>query len=288
MAFHPDFAENGLFFVDYTDADGDTQVERWSVSADDPDRADPAAVETLLTVDQPYPNHNGGLLLFGPDGYLYVGLGDGGAGGDPDGNGQDFRRCSARSCASTSTPPAATCPTPSPPTTPSSTRPDARPEIWACGLRNPWRFSFDRATGDLYIGDVGQGAYEEINLLPAGGRRAQLRLGHHGRPRVLRGDRLRRTAAWSRRSPRTPTASAAPSPAATSTGARRSPALRGVYLFADYCTGQLWGLGRDAGGEWLASAPIETGLRISSFGEDAAGELYVVDLDGAIYRIVAG
>ncbi|MBF8285408.1 MAG: hypothetical protein HW378_4323 [Anaerolineales bacterium] len=167
LAFYPDYAANGLFFVNYTDVNGDTVVARYAVSADDPSRADPASAKIILQVDQPFPNHNGGDLVFGPDGYLYIGLGDGGSGGDPQGNGQNLNALLGKMLridVNHGDPYAI------PPDNPFAGRAGARPEIWAYGLRNPWRYSFDRATGDLYIADVGQNAYEEVDFQPADSR----------------------------------------------------------------------------------------------------------------------
>ena len=171
LAFHPDYATNGFFYVDYTNVAGDTVVARYEVSATDPNVADPTSAQTVLTQDQPFSNHNGGQLAFGPDGYLYIALGDGGSGGDPQENGQnlqtwlgkilrvdingdDFPGDPNRNYAV-------------PPDNPFVGDPNALDEIWAYGVRNPWRCTFDRVTGDFFIADVGQNAWEEINFQPA-------------------------------------------------------------------------------------------------------------------------
>src|SRR5262249_50305326 len=163
----PNYASNGRFFVYYTASNGDDTLARYQVS-DDPEVADPASARVLFAVKDPAPNHNGGMLAFGPDGYLYVGLGDGCSAGDPWGNGQTRSVLLGkllRLDVDGGEPYAI------PPNNPWSGGDDnARPEIWAYGLRNPWRFSFDRATGDLYIADVGQNAYEEIDFQPAKGK----------------------------------------------------------------------------------------------------------------------
>jgi glucose/arabinose dehydrogenase len=164
LAFHPNYSGTGLFFVNYTDVNGNTVIARIHVSANDPNRADPTSEVDLLQVDQPYANHNGGGLAFGPDGYLYIGLGDGGSGGDPLGNGQNLQTLLGkllRIDVDHGEPYAI------PPDKPFAGE-GGLPEIWAYGLRNPWRFSFDRLTGDLYIGDVGQDAWEEVDFVPAG------------------------------------------------------------------------------------------------------------------------
>ncbi len=157
MAFHPQYASNGFFYVDYTDRDGDTRVVRYRVSATDPDRADPGSAKLILFVEQPFANHNGGLLLFGRDGKLYIGLGDGGSAGDPQGNAQNLGTLLGkilRIDVDGGDPYAI------PPDNPFAGRAGARGEIWAYGLRNPWRFSFDDPTNQLYIADVGQNAWE--------------------------------------------------------------------------------------------------------------------------------
>lgn len=164
LAFDPKYGGNGRFFVNYTGANGNSVTARYSVSAADPNRADPASASIILRIAHPqYSNHNGGNLVFGPDGYLYFGMGDGGGAGDPNGNSQNLGvllgkllRIDARSD-----------PYAVPPDNPFVGRAGARPEIWAYGLRNPWRFSFDDRSGDLYIADVGQDAYEEIDFQPA-------------------------------------------------------------------------------------------------------------------------
>ncbi|MBN1964445.1 MAG: PQQ-dependent sugar dehydrogenase [Anaerolineae bacterium] len=281
LAFHPDYAENGQFFINYTDRQGSTVVARYAVSADDPNRADPASAVQILYVPQPYANHNGGDLAFGPDGYLYVAMGDGGSGGDPQGNGQNLGTLLGTilrldvNTSETYT---------IPPDNPFVSDPAARPEIWAWGLRNPWRFSFDRATGDLYVADVGQTQWEEVNFQPAdsaGGENYGWNAyeGQHGYsgapaasdvvPPILEYSHAN---GW-----------------CSITGGyvyrgENIPGLQGYYLYGDWCTGTIWTAQRDEAGNWQASISLETGRRISSFGEDEAGELYLVDHDGTILR----
>ena len=286
IALHPDFAENGTFFIDYTDVDGHTRVERWRVS-DDPDVADPASAELILFQEQPYPNHNGGLLLFGPDGYLYIGLGDGGSGGDPENNAQDTSTLLGSILRIDVDTTEGELPYAIPDDNPFVGDDSARPETWVYGLRNPWRFSFDRETGDLLIGDVGQGEYEEASIAPAG--EGGLNFGWD----LMEGPACYEVDPCQDDSLVMPIFSYPTREggcAITGGYVYRGdaiPALRGVYLAADYCSGLLWGVGQDANGEWGASAPIETGSSISSFAEDAAGELYLVDYSGSIYRITA-
>lgn len=285
IAFAPDYRESGVFYVFFTDTEGDEQIARYRVSADDPNRADPASAQPVLSVEDPYPNHNGGLLLFGPDGMLYVGLGDGGSAGDPEGNGQNraaFLGKILRIDVANSTP---DDPYAIPADNPYVDEAGTRPELWAYGLRNPWRFSFDRTTGDLYIGDVGQGDLEEIDFLAAGQGGANFGWD------VMEGSQCFSEDECATEGLVLPIAEYDHEFGCSVTGGYvyrgpSAPALNGVYLFADYCSGNLWGLGRDGAGEWTLSEPIGTDLTISSFGEDAAGEVYVTDLKGGLYRVV--
>ena len=283
LAFHPKYAENGMFFVYYTASNGDNTVARYNVSAT-PDAADLQSGLVLFAQPDPAANHNGGMLAFGPDGYLYVGLGDGGGAGDTYGNGQNRATLLGkllRINVDRGEPYAI------PANNPWLNGGDARPEIWAYGLRNPWRFSFDRATGDLYIGDVGQNQYEEIDFQPAGtpgGRNYgwNIREGMHCfRSETCTTDGLT-----------DPVAEYTHAEGCSVTGGyvyrgTAIPALVGTYLYGDYCSGTIWGLRRTASGAWQSSTLLSTSANISSFGEDQNGELYVVDLGGKIYRVVA-
>ncbi len=280
MAFHPQYSQNGWFFVDYTDKFGNTVVARYTVSSD-PNVADQSSAELILAVDQPYANHNGGQLQFGPDGYLYVGMGDGGSGGDPQGNGQRLDTLLGkilRIDVDTGQPYAI------PPDNP-DLGPGVLPEIWAYGLRNPWRFSFDRLTEDMYIGDVGQNAYEEIDFQPAGA--GGLNYGWN----IMEG--LHTFAGGRTEGLTMPVAEIPQAEGHCSvTGGhvyrgQALPQLSGVYLFGDYCSGVVWGLVRDAAGEWQVTKMFDIPYNISSFGEDLAGELYLADLGGGVYRLQA-
>ena len=297
VAFHPNYTSNGYFYVYYTDKSSpvyNLTIARYSVSAD-PDVADPASAQIVLGVPHPTnTNHNGGQLAFSPlDGYLYAGTGDGGAGGDPPNNAQnlnvllgkilrlDIDGTGAVPCGQSTPAPFAI-----PPTNP-FVGVAGCDEIWAYGVRNPWRFGFDRTTGDLLIGDVGQNLYEEVDFQPeasAGGENYGWRRmeGFHcynpptncddgtltlpileethnpgGWCALIGGFRYRGTAI---------------------------PALVGAYLFGDTCLGQIWGA-TESSGTWTAEEMLAAGLTISSFGEDEAGEVYVADLGGAVYRI---
>ena len=286
LAFPPDFAAKGYFYVNYTRAgDGATVVSRFLVSPDNPDLALAGQEAVILVVEQPFANHNGGQLAFGPDGFLYVALGDGGSGGDPQGHGQNLAtllgtllRLDVES---------GTEPYGIPPDNPYLGNPAARDEIWASGLRNPWRFSFDRLSGDLFVADVGQNRWEEINFQAAGAAG-----GANYGWKIFEGHDCFDPAAGCE----PPPAYANPifvyghSLGCSVTGGyvyRGSAiaALVGDYLFGDFCSGRIWRLGRTTAG-WEAEQLAETDFRISTFGEDETGELYLADyLRGVIYRL---
>jgi glucose/arabinose dehydrogenase len=280
VAFHPRYRENGFFYVDYTDRNGDTRIERYRVTRD-PDRADPSSATLLLKIDQPYSNHNGGLVLFGPDSMLYVGMGDGGSGGDPHGNGQNL---ASRLGKMLRLDVIHGDPYSVPSDNPFRHREGAAPEIWAYGLRNPWRFAFDRVTGLLYIADVGQDRWEEIDAAPASaaGLNYGWNLMEGGHP--FRASRPTRGLAL-------PIEEYDHGQGCSITGGfvyrgRALPNLAGRYFFADYCSGWVRSLRYERGKvserrEWLHAGDV------SSFGEDAAGELYVVTLDGRVSKLVA-
>jgi uncharacterized repeat protein (TIGR01451 family) len=282
LAFPPHYANKGYFYVNYTDASGNTVVARYHVTMD-PDVADPNSEEILLTIIQPFANHNGGHLAFGPDGYLYIGTGDGGSGGDPHNNGQSLTtllgkilridvESGARRYAI-------------PPTNPFASISAYRGEIWAFGLRNPWRFSFDRQTGDLYIGDVGQSAYEEIDFQPTSSSGGE----NYGW-RIMEGTHCYNASSCTRSGLTFPVVEYDHSQGCSVTGGvvyrgQRFPRLAGKYLYGDYCSGRIWGLTLLSDSQentQLFDAPYP----ISTFGEDEAGEVYLADYDaGAIYQI---
>jgi glucose/arabinose dehydrogenase len=287
VAFHPLYRDNGFFFVYYTNRNGDNSIARYKVSPTDPDRADPASGTILLTIPHPdFANHNGGQLQFGPDGYLYIGTGDGGSGGDPNNHAQDLTQLLGKLLRIDVD---HGLPYTIPPSNPFFARDRARNEIWAFGLRNPWRFSFDRLTGDLWIGDVGQNTYEEVDLQPAtsiGGENYGWRKmeGFHcfnpstncidqsftmpifeysharGDCSIIGGYRYRGT---------------------------QIPSLSGAYLYGDYCTGTIW-TATQTNGAWTSKTLLSTTISISSFGEDVSGELYVMDVaKGIVYKFIA-
>lgn len=287
LAFAPNYAESGFFYVNYTDLDGNTVVSRFTVT-DDPNVADPASESVILQQEQPFANHNGGGVVFGPDGYLYIGLGDGGSGGDPNGNGQNLMSWLGKMLRIDVEPAQVEAGNAYaiPDDNPFVGQADAMPEIWAFGLRNPWRFSFDRETGDLWIGDVGQGEIEEIDLLPA--NEGAINLGWN----ILEGTSCFVTPDCDPSSYTAPVFEYTHDEGGCSvTGGyvyrgEQMPDLQGAYIFADFCSGYLWGGGQGTDGSWTMSEPIETGMSISSFGEDADGDLYLTDHSGgAVYRL---
>ena len=284
LAFDPLYASTGFFFIYYTDPSGNVTVARYRVDPTSPDRADPNSATIVLTISHTqFPNHNGGQLEFGPDGFLYIGTGDGGSGGDPNNNAQNrgallgkILRIDVRSL-----------PYRVPTSNPFVNAAGARAEIWAYGLRNPWRFTFDRTLGDLWIADVGQDAWEEIDLQPAtstggenyGWRRMEgkhcfnpstncqdpnfvmpvLEYSHAGGACSVTGGYRYRGA--------------------------RYPQMQGIYFYGDYCTGTIWGATEQSDGSWSSQVLLSTRMAISSFGQDANGELYVVDLNGGVYQV---
>jgi len=279
LAFHPRYRTNGLLYVNYTDRDGNTNVVRYRVL---PDRSavDPATATRILFVPQPYANHNGGHLLFGPDSMLYIPLGDGGSGGDPHGNGQNLGTLLGkllRVDVDHGTPYSI------PPDNPFVHRRDARPEIWAYGLRNPWRIAFD--AGRLYIADVGQNQWEEVDVAPE--REAGVDYGWN----LFEGNHVYAGhAAPARVALRSPVVEYSHREGCCIIGGRvyhgSVEALRGMYLYSDECSGWIagfrWRQGRAADpARWRPSASLSP----TAFGEDARGELYILDLGGKVYRI---
>lgn len=280
LAFHPNYAENGFFYVNYTDRDGNTRIARFSVSATDPNLADPASRVELLRIEQPYGNHNGGSLAFGPDGYLYAGLGDGGSAGDPLNAGQSRNTLLGkilRLDVNNGQPYAIPADNP-------FAAGGGEPEIWAYGLRNPWKIAFDRATGDLYIADVGQNQWEEINFTPAGAP-GGLNYGW----RFMEGSHDYSGGLYDRAALVLPVAEYTHSDGCSVTGGqvyrgKSLPGWQGVYLYGDFCSGNIWGLLKTAHG-FSNSLLFKTGFRISTFGLDDDGEIYLADYSGAVYRL---
>lgn len=293
LAFDPGYGSNGRFYVNYTDLNGDSVVARYLVNPGNPNVALPAQDLTILTLDQPFSNHNGGMLAFGPDGFLYVGFGDGGSGGDPDDRAQNlgslFGKLLRIDVGQAGPPPGLPYAVPS--TNPCVGRSGIRGEIWSSGLRNPWRFTFDRTLGDLYVADVGEAEREEVTVSPvAGGGGRGWNYGWN----VTEG-----TLCFPSQAPCDRTGLALPhveydhGQGCSITGGyvyrgTAIPALQGTYFYGDFCGGFVRSF-RFANGqasdhfEWTTLAP---GGNISSFAQDALGELYVITLQGGLFRIV--
>ena len=291
LAFHPDYAANGFFYVNYTNTAGETVIARYSVSGD-PNLADPASAKILLTASQPFANHNGGQLQFGPDGYLYIGLGDGGSGGDPQNNGQNLGTLLGKILridvdVVDDNREFYYIPPDNPFVGPGD---GALDEIWAWGLRNPWRFSFDRSTGDMFIADVGQSSWEEVNFQPANSTGGE----NYGW-RLMEGNNCFNPASNCNNGSLTlPILVYDHSAGCSVTGGYRyrgskNPDLYGLYLYGDYCSGLIWGAQEDGLGGWNTTVLLDTNFLISTFGEDESGEIYFADLsatNGTIYRVV--
>lgn len=284
MVFHPNYEENGYFYVNYVNRDEDVVVVRYQVSADNPNKADPNSALHIITVGQPFPNHNGGSMEFSPvDGYLYISVGDGGGAGDPFSNGQNtsallgkILRIDVNSAE----------PYTVPDTNPFVGNDAYAPEIWALGLRNVWRMSFDRTTGDLYMADVGQEKVEEVNVQRANSLGGE----NYGWNAMEGSERYNPNMAIPE--PHTlPVAEYGHDLGCSITGGNvyrgtALPELESVYFYGDYCNGRTWSLVfDDASGTWSSAEFIETGRQIVSFGEDEQGEVYLVDYKGDIYRL---
>jgi glucose/arabinose dehydrogenase len=284
LAFHPAAATNDRLFVNYTRRpDGDTIISEFRMTS--PTSADRGSEKVLMRIEQPFANHNGGWLGFGPDGFLYVATGDGGSGGDPQNNGQKLSTLLGkilRIDVDRGSPYGV------PPDNPFASRSGARGEIWDYGLRNPWRASFDRATGDVFLGDVGQGSREEIDVHKAADR--GLNFGW----RIMEGSSCFRTSECNRNGLVLPVDQYPTSEGCAVTGGyvyrgTAHPTFVGGYFFGDYCNGRIHVLSaaEALGGSARHRTLVDTELAISSFGEDEAGELYVVDLNGTVQRLLA-
>jgi len=284
VAFHPSYATNGYFYVDYTDNNGDTRIERYTVGPN-PDIADVASAKLILFIAQPYSNHNGGLVTFGPDGMLYIGMGDGGSGGDPQNRAQNPDSLLGkllRIDVDHGDPYAI------PAGNPFATSGGA-PEIWALGLRNPWRFAFDRAAGLLYIADVGQDLWEEVSVAPAG--QGGLNYGW----RIMEGLHCFNPTSCSSTGLVQPVVEYSHANGCSITGGfvyrgTRAPSLVGQYFYSDYCSGWMRSFSYANGavtGQTSWSLNVSLG-NVLSFGEDSAGELYVLSAGGGVYRIAPG
>ncbi len=284
LALDPEFPASGYVYVNYTAANPRrTVISRFSMAANDLGAIDPDSEVVILEVAQPYSNHNGGSLLFGPDGFLYIGLGDGGSAGDPKRNGQDpgtllgsIARIDVSSIETTGAYSV-------PGDNPLIEIEGARPEIWAYGLRNPWRFSFDRLTGEMWAADVGQNEREEVNIIEP-----SLNYGWN----IMEGSVCygARSNSCDREGLEPPVTDYGHNDGCSITGGyvyrgRQIPALHGKYIYGDFCSGKIWSF------DPVTDQSVElfdTRLRISSFAEDADGEVYVLSLDGGVYEFIDG
>jgi len=275
LAFPPDYPDSGAFYIDYTDLNGNTVVSRFQVSSD-PNQASGGSENPVLSISQPYQNHNGGHILFGPDGYLWIAAGDGGSAGDPQGNAQRTDNLLGKLLRVDVSQQPYTIPADNP----------FGNEIWAYGLRNPWRFSFDPASGDLFIADVGQKKWEEVNYLAAGAAGGSnfgwnFREGNHpyqGTP---------------------PQGLTLLSPiweydhslgCSISGGAVYRGSLaewQGIYFYGDFCTGLVWGLLRTPDGNWSNQQLFSTDRKIAAIDQGQDGEVYLVDLSGTVLKLTA-
>lgn len=283
VAFHPQYAKNGVFYVDYTDKKGDTHIERYSVSKD-PDVADPASAKLILKILQPYANHNGGLVVFGPDGMLYIGMGDGGSGGDPKGNGQNkttllgkMLRLNVDHEEGYSIPE----------DNPFLHERESRPEIWALGLRNPWRFAFDREAGLLYIADVGQNKWEEVDVVPA--KQGGLNLGWN---RMEGNHCFKPSFLCNLNGAVLPAIEYDHTEGCSIIGGyvyrgKAIPALAGHYFYADYCLSWIRSF-KYIDGKITDKRQYDLGVsnNVLSFGEDSQRDLYICYENGKVYKLV--
>ena len=281
LAFDPQYSTNGHFFVYYSAANPRRSVvSRFTVV--DGVRSEVDSEVVILEVDQPFGNHNGGQLAFGPDGFLYIGLGDGGSAGDPHGNGQNLATLLGSILRIDVAALGASGSYAIPPDNPFVGDPNARGEIWAYGLRNPWRFTFDRETGDLWTGDVGQNAYEEVDLIAKGSNSGW---------NIMEGDQCFRASECDQTGLARPIATYGRADGCSITGGYvyrggQFPALYGAYIYGDFCSGKIWALRHDGQRVSEAALIADTDLAIASFARGGDGEIYVLPLRGSIHRLV--
>jgi glucose/arabinose dehydrogenase len=282
VTFHPNFAQTPRFYVNYdrpSSGQMQTVIAEYQVGAN-PNQVDPASERILLTADQPFPNHKAGQLAFGSDGFLYFGLGDGGSGGDPLGNGQNTQTLLGKMMRidvdHTSGSLNYAIPFDNP-----FVNGGGLPEIWAIGFRNPWRFSFDRPTGRLFCADVGQDSFEEVDIVTKGANYGW---------NIMEGDHCFNSSSCNMSGLTLPIAEYSHSEGIAVIGGyiyhgSAIPALQGKYVFGDFGSGTIWTLTESPSGTWTRNRLLSTSHQISSFGQDAAGELYLLDLGGSIFKI---
>jgi glucose/arabinose dehydrogenase len=290
LAFHPRFSTNRRFFVNYTNTSGDTVIREYRASATDPNRVASGSGRTIIKINQPYSNHNGGMIAFGPDGYLYIGMGDGGSGGDPGNRAQNKDSLLGKMLRINVNGSTSTRNYLIPSSNPYVGKP-GRNEIWQRGLRNPWRWSFDRSTGNLWIGDVGQRRYEEVDraIKTSTGAGRGVNWGWRvmeGRHCYLPSSGCNKTG---KKLPLVEYSHASNGRCAVTGGyvyrGSAVAALRGWYVYGDYCSGEIFAVAAGASSPASPVRLLDTDLLVSSFGESAGGELYVVDLAGTLYRV---
>ena len=288
LAFHPNFKTDGRFYVNFTRTNGDTAIVQFRVSPK-PDQAMRSSARRIIDIAQPFDNHNGGMITFGPGGYLYIGMGDGGSGGDPGNRAQSLDSLLGKLLRVNVNGSVGARHYLIPTANPYVSKP-GRDEIWARGLRNPWRFSFDRLTSDLWIGDVGQGLYEEVDRAKASTSSTSWGRGANFGWRQLEGSHcFNPSSGCSRTGKVMPAIEYSHDDGCAVTGGyvyrgAAIPSLYGQYVFGDFCSGMIWTF--PAGAKWPIGRTLltDTSLSISSFGEDQNGELYVVDRGGTLYR----
>ena len=292
LAFHPDYAANGRFFVRYTTPAGDVRVSEFHVSSN-PNKADPGSEKVIITIPHPsFANHNGGRIEFGPDGYLYIGTGDGGSGGDPNNHGQALDTLLGKMLRIDINGTSGSLPYAIPPTNPFAGQNDKRGEIFAYGLRNPYTFSFDRVTGDLWIGDVGQDKWEEIDrarALEGGGD------GINYGWSVMEGNHCYKPSTDCIKDGLTLPLAEYYHGDSDSIGCAvisgyvyrgaAHPELVGRYFFGDYCSGRIWDVASDGPAVQTPQDLLESGLQITGWGEGSDGELYLTAANGGLYRL---
>jgi len=291
IAFHPDFANNGYFFLNHTDNEHHTNIVRYQVDPTDPNIADPSTRELIIKIEQPYSNHNGGGIKFGPDGYLYIGMGDGGSGNDPQNFGQNKQSLLGKMLRLDVN---NGLPYTIPADNPFVSDDNTLDEIWAIGMRNPWRFSFDRMTGDLWIGDVGQGDLEEIDFEPAGDTG-----GHNYGWRCYEGTEFTNNNSMADCNenyvdPVYEIPHMGISGPCSITGGfvyrgTKYTDIAGHYICTDYCSGEFFTVVPDGNGGWEGKEVATINFGVSTFGEDVNGELYLATLsEGSIYKVIGG
>ena len=277
LAFHPRYKKNRKFYVNYTDRAGATRVVEYQTQRNNPDVADPRQKKLIIKIAQPYENHNGGTIEFGPDKYLYIGTGDGGAAGDPENRASNLKSLLGKMLrVDVNTKKSYLIPK----SNPFIKNTEARPEIYAYGLRNPWKFSFDRLSGKLFLGDVGQSSFEEIDIIHSGGNYGW---------RTMEGFSCYEAESCDQSKYIYPIADYGRDEGTSVTGGyvyrgNKIPELKGNYIFGDFAMGRIWKLTEQTNGSWQKELLLRTNLFISSFGEDVDGELLLVDFQGAVYR----